>query len=114
MSEALAWLFDKLELELDQDFRHNYLKVSFVHLNPLEGAEDMGEGRLSTNFPELPDNMQVPAEMLLRQMIKAIRSFLSHMRAAVEIGGFDWETFSCDWVSMTFNKSPSDLRSESL
>jgi len=105
VSEAMAWIFDKLEVELDQDFQHNYLKISFVNLNPLHSDDVRRSGRMSTIFPELPENMEVSAQMQLHQMTTAIRLFFSHMRAAVELGGWGWDTLSCDWVSMTFNKS---------
>jgi hypothetical protein len=105
MSKAMAWVFGRLELELDQDFRFNYLKLSFVNLNPKTIRADQHTGKMTTNAPELPEGIHVSADMTLRQMTTTLRLFFSHVQGAVKLGGWDTEVFACDWVSMTFNKA---------
>lgn len=104
VSRSLAWLFDRLEPELDQDFRYNYLKVCFVNLHPIRTNETVDSGQMTTNFPELPETAQLSPEMQFHQMVTALRFFFSHVRGAVEIADWETESFACDWVSMTFNK----------
>lgn len=105
MSEAIGWVFDCLEVELDQDFQFNYLKVSFVNLNPAHDATETTSGKMTTNHPDLPEPQEVSADMILHQITTALSRFLSHVRAAVKSDGWDVETFSCDWVSLTLTKA---------
>jgi hypothetical protein len=105
MSEAVGWVFDCLEVELDQDFQFNYLKVSFVNLAPSQEAPGNGSGKMTTNHPELPDPLEVSADMILHQITTALSRFFSHVRAAVRSDGWDVETFSCDWVALTLTKA---------
>jgi len=104
VSKSLAWLFDHLELEVNQDFRHNYLKVSFVNLQPIRSNEIAESGQMTTNSPELPEAAQTSPEIQFRQMVGAFRALFSHLRAAVEIADWTTESFACDWVALTFNK----------
>lgn len=103
MAEAVGWVFDRFEGELDQDVEHNYLKVSFVNLKSVHDSDIMTSGKMSTNSPELPETADVSPQMMLHQMTTAIRVFCLHVKAAVDNGG--WEGDACDWVSMTLNKS---------
>ena len=106
ISKSLAWSFDHLELELNQHFRHNYLKVSFVNLQPIRANEVTQSGKMTTNSPELPETVQTTPEMQFHQMVTALRVFFSHLHGAVEIADWATESFACDWVSMTFSKIP--------
>ncbi len=51
VGEAVTWVFGRFESELDRDFRHNYLKLSFVKLRP---SRDSGQKRPKQNVDELP------------------------------------------------------------
>jgi hypothetical protein len=104
VSKSLAWLLDHFELELNQDFQCNYLKVSFVNLQPVRANEVIDSGLTTTNVPELPETTQTSPALQFRQMVMALRVFFSHLQAAVEVTGWGTETFACDWVSMTFSK----------
>src|SRR5579872_1252519 len=105
MAEAIAWVFDRLEPELDQDFQYNYLKLAFINLKSIHEGDAATSGMMSTNFPELPETLEASPQMVLHQMTTAIRTFCSHVRAAVELGGWESDVFACDWATMTFNKS---------
>src|SRR5579872_4063925 len=105
MAEAIAWVFDRLESELDQDFQYNYLKLAFIQLNSIHAGDAATSGMMSTIFPELPETLEASPQMVLHQMTTAIRTFCSHVRAAVELGGWESDVFACDWATMTFNKS---------
>ena len=72
IGKSLAWLFDRLEPELNQDFLYNYLKVSFVNLQPIRAKEVTDAGEMTTNFPELPDTAQTSPEQQFHQMVTAL------------------------------------------
>lgn len=103
-AEAVAWLLDRLEAELDQDFQYNYLKVSFVNLLATRD-EEIGSGVMTTNSPLLPEVGSVPAHTMVHQMTTALRMFFSHLGAAAITAERDAGVFACDWVTMTFNKA---------
>lgn len=104
MSDAVGWVFDCFDTELDSDFRFNYLKVSFVNLSPQRTSETSRSGKMSTNHPDLSQAEAVSADRMLHQLVTTIRIFFSHVRAAVEIDGWETETYSCDWVSLLLTK----------
>jgi len=103
-AKTLGWLFDCLEVELVHHFRYNYVKVSFVNLHPIRAKDVTDSGQMTTNFPELPETVETSPELQFRQIVKSLGVFFSHLRGAVEIADWRTETFSCDWVSLTFSK----------
>ena|ERR1700687_1532458 len=105
LGHACSWLFDMLEGEIDQHFRWNYLKISFVNLNPLDWGEYSRTGKFTTNSPELPRPGDQPSALMLHQMVTALRMFFNYLRGSVEIPDWAPDLYICDWVSMTFSKA---------
>jgi hypothetical protein len=81
------------------------LKMSFVNCVPIKSGERCDSSTMSTNFAELPDDFEPSPQMILSNLVTALRCFVSHVRAAVERGGWDSDVYACDWVSMTITKS---------
>jgi hypothetical protein len=110
LGDACSWLFGRLETEVDQHFKWNYLKLSFVNLNPLEVGNTgfvSRSGKMTTNAPELPTPAEQPPALMIHHMVTTLRVFFSHLRGSVEISDWEADLYSCDWITMTFSKAPS-------
>ncbi len=104
IGHALSWLFDRFEADIDSNYKWNYLKFTFVNLEPLEYG-DKDSGQMTTNAPQLPSPSGQPPQMMIHQIVTTMRMFFSHLRGSVEISDWESDLYSCDWVPMTFNKA---------
>ena len=104
LGDAFTWLFDRLEVEIDQNFKWNYLKLSFITLSPLHTREGSVSGQMTTNAPELPAPAEQSPALAPYHIVKTLGSFFGHLRGSVESLHWD-DPDTCDWVTMVFNKA---------
>lgn len=108
VGQAYSWFFDRLETEIDQHFQWNYLKLSFVNLNPLNISDTESfpiSGKMTTNAPLLPDPAEQPPALMIHQLVTTLRTFFSHLRGSVEISDWESDLNACDWITMTFSRA---------
>lgn len=105
-ARACSWLFELLEVEFDQYYRSNYIRLAFVNLQVAPGYDGTQSGKMTTNCPELPSPTEQPPGLVMHQFITTFRVFFRHLRGCTEVSPTDADLQFSDWVTITFNRAP--------